>query len=186
MDYKVNLYGQANPRPLLLQGHSSLSNNKTTFRNRPDGYESYQPPREWLPVCRRSLVQADYPSTEGRYTAACNVLFYFDEFSLPLEIDSDLLYTPPDNENETLLAKTTFTINGFHPGNLSSDRCARRDQNPAQSSSPYNDRTASYALSYLRERYCPSEGPQLKETTPPKEEWNIRVSPSLSPRLMGL
>lgn len=98
--------------------------------------------------------QTDYPTIESRYTAAYITLFYIrlktnDLLSLVIKttIGGDLLYAPPDSENNRLLAKTTLNMNNFNRGRLPSRSCARRDRDHARGSFSYNSRTASHALS---------------------------------------
>ena len=98
--------------------------------------------------------QADYPTIEVRCTAAYLALFYtslktndFLPLAIKTTIGGHLLYTPPDIENNRLLAKTTLNMNSFNRGRLPSRSCARRDRDHVRGSSSYNSRTAFHALS---------------------------------------
>ncbi|KAK1475339.1 manganese lipoxygenase [Colletotrichum abscissum] len=69
--------------------------------------------------------QKKYFAQQGRYSAACQALFYLDKRSdhfLPLAIKTnvgaDLTYTPLDTTNEWLLAKIMFNVNDFFHGQV--------------------------------------------------------------------
>ncbi|KXH64208.1 manganese lipoxygenase [Colletotrichum salicis] len=69
--------------------------------------------------------QTKYVVQQGRYSAACQALFYLDKRSghfLPLAIKTnvgaDLTYTPLDTVNEWLLAKVMFNVNDFFHGQV--------------------------------------------------------------------
>jgi hypothetical protein len=69
--------------------------------------------------------QARYPTSEGRYTAACQCYFYIHPISgdfLPLairtDVGSDLIYTPLDEEADWLLAKAMFNMNDLFHGQI--------------------------------------------------------------------
>lgn len=69
--------------------------------------------------------QKNYVAQEGRYSAACQGLFYLDKRSnhfLPLAIKtnvgSNLTYTPLDEENDWLLAKIMFNVNDLFHGQI--------------------------------------------------------------------
>jgi hypothetical protein len=69
--------------------------------------------------------QAKYPTSKGKYTAACSAYFYIhptsDDF-LPLAIKSNvganLVYTPLDGEQDWLLAKAMFNMNDLFHGQI--------------------------------------------------------------------
>ncbi|KAK1723023.1 lipoxygenase [Colletotrichum acutatum] len=70
--------------------------------------------------------QKKYVAQQGRYSAACQALFYLDkrsDYFLPLAIKktnvgADLTYTPLDTTNEWLLAKIMFNVNDFFHGQV--------------------------------------------------------------------
>lgn len=69
--------------------------------------------------------QGKYPTTKGRYTAACSAYFYIHPTSgdfLPLAIKTNaganLVYTPMDSENDWLLAKALFNMNDLFHGQI--------------------------------------------------------------------
>lgn len=69
--------------------------------------------------------QARYPTSEGRYTAACLCYFFIHPTSgdfLPLAIKTDiardLVYTPLDEETDWLLAKAMFNMNDLFHGQI--------------------------------------------------------------------
>ncbi|KAF4815990.1 Manganese lipoxygenase [Colletotrichum siamense] len=69
--------------------------------------------------------QAEYTTQDGRYSAACQALFFLDQRSgqfLPLAIKtnvgSDLVYTPLDDPNDWLLAKIMYNVNDFFHGQI--------------------------------------------------------------------
>ena len=69
--------------------------------------------------------QAAYPTTPGKYTAACSAYFFLHPKSglfLPLAIktnvDADLIYTPLDTEEDWLLAKAMFNTNDLFHGQI--------------------------------------------------------------------
>lgn len=69
--------------------------------------------------------QAAYPTTAGKYTAACSAYFYIHPISedfLPLAIKtnvgSDLIYTPIDVQEDWILAKTMFNANDLFHGQI--------------------------------------------------------------------
>ena len=71
-------------------------------------------------------IQATYPTNPGRYTGACTGYFFIDPVSgdlLPLAIriepNSDMVYTPLDNEYDWMFAKFAFNMNDlFHSQNF--------------------------------------------------------------------
>ena len=69
--------------------------------------------------------QAAYPTTPGKYVAACSAYFFLHPKSgifLPLAIKTnvgaDLIYTPSDTEEDWLLAKTMFNTNDLFHGQI--------------------------------------------------------------------
>lgn len=69
--------------------------------------------------------QAAYPTSTGKYTAACSAYFFIHPTSgdfLPLAIKtnvgSDLVYTPLDIKEDWLLAKAMFNMNDLFHGQI--------------------------------------------------------------------
>lgn len=69
--------------------------------------------------------QAKYPKIKGKYAAACSAYFFIHPMTgdfLPLAIrtnvESDLIYTPLDAENDWLLAKMMFNMNDLFHGQI--------------------------------------------------------------------
>ena len=64
--------------------------------------------------------QARYPTTAGRFTAACRAYFFihpdsqdFLPMAIKTNVGSNLTYTPLDGWNDWLIAKVMFNMNDF-------------------------------------------------------------------------